>query len=128
MLARTLRALALLSAAGSLAAILSDADFSTTRQMAVAAGFGAWACLPFALAWVAAGRLRGHALALLVLAAGLLAAAGFGAFVYASAYILTDKPEAQAGLVFLAVPLYQLGAVLVAVALAFLISRLGGPK
>jgi len=128
MLARILRILALLAGTGSLAAMLREGDFSAPWQIAVAAGFGAWACLPFALAWVAAGRLRGHALALLVLGAGLVAAAGFGAFVYASAYILTDKPDAQAGLVFLAVPLYQLGAVLVAVALAFLIRRLGGPK
>lgn len=128
MLVRAIRTLALLAAAGSLAAMLREGDFSAPWQMAIAAGFGAWACLPFALVWIAAGRLRDHAFALLVLGTGLLAAAGFGAFVYASAYILTDKPDAQAGLVFLAVPFYQLAAVLVAAALAFLVKRFGSRR
>lgn len=120
MLARAIRILALLAAAGSLGLMAREADFSSAEQIATLAGLALWAALPYALAWFAAGRLAGHSFALLVLGAGLLAAAGFGFFIYATIIVFPEKPDAQAGLAFLAVPLYQLGAVFVATALAFI--------
>lgn len=120
MLARAVRILALLAAAGSVGLMAREADFSSAEQMATLAGLALWAALPYALAWFAAGRLAGHAFALLVLGAGLVAAVGFALFIYATVIIFPEKPDAQAGLAFLAVPLYQLGAVLVACALAFI--------
>ncbi|MGI9412285.1 MAG: hypothetical protein ACR2PM_01350 [Hyphomicrobiales bacterium] len=119
MLARAIRIFALLAAAGSLGLMVHEGDFSSPEQMVAAVAFACWIALPYVLAWFAAGRLVGHIFALLVLGAGLIAATGFGYFIYASAFIFTEKPDAQAGLAFLAVPLYQLGAVLLATALAF---------
>lgn len=123
MLARAVRILALAAAAGSLALMAREGDYSSLERMAALAGFALWVSLPYAVVWFAAGRLSGYTFALLVLGAGLVAAAGFALFIYATVFIFTAKPDAQSGLVFLFIPLYQLGALLVAAGLAFLAKR-----
>jgi hypothetical protein len=136
MFARILRILALLAAAGSVAVMVYAARFPTEvfgdlparseeTRIAVMAGFGLWIALPFLLAWMAAGRLRGHRVALALLGVGLLAAAAFGLSLYGIAFIRNLLPDPQDPLLFVVVPAYQLAGIALVWALAALVARLG---
>lgn len=136
MLARVLRIVALFAAAGSVAVMVHAARFpaevvgglparSEESRIAVMAGFGLWIALPYALAWMAAGSLRGHRGALALFGVGLLAAAAFGLALYGIAFIRNPAPDPQDPLLFVVVPAYQLAGIVVVWLLAAVTARLG---
>ncbi len=124
MLARAIKGLAALAAAASLGVMAYAGDFSSPSLIALGFGFAAWLCAPYAIAWIAAGRLESDAIACAVLGLGLSVVAGLGLFAYTGVFITNSRPDAQDGLAFLIVPFYQLGAILLTCALAFLVKRL----
>lgn len=124
MLTRAIKSLASLAAAASLAIMGYAGDFSSPSLIALSFGFAAWLCAPYAVAWIAAGRLKSDAIASGVLGVGLTVITGLGLYAYVSVFIINPKPDAQDGLAFLVIPFYQLGTIALACALAFLVKRL----
>jgi hypothetical protein len=121
-----IRAIAALAAALSLGVMAYAGDFSSPGLIALAAGFSAWLCAPYAVAWFAAGKLQGDQIASGIIALGTLIAAGFGLYAYNVTFINNPKPDAQDGLVFLMIPLYQLGGMLLLWWVALIVKRLRG--
>jgi len=124
MFTHAIRSLAALAAAASLGIMAYAGLFSSGSLTLAALGFAAWACAPYAIAWLAARSLQGDIIASSILALGLVIIAAPGLYAYIIVFIAASKPDAQAGLVFLVIPLYQLSAVLLTCALALLVKRL----
>ena len=70
--------------------------------------FHVWVVLPFILSYVRAPRLTGFPAASSLFLAGLLLALGSSLYVYWKIFVIAANPDAQDGLVFLFLPLYQL--------------------
>ena len=126
MFSRLTRTVAMISAAASLGVMAYAGDFSSPVLLAVAAGFAAWVCAPYAFAWFAAGKLQNDQVASGLLALGLLAIAGLGLYGYYITFINNPAPDAQDGLVLVVIPLYQLGAILLVWVIASFVKRLRG--
>jgi len=126
MLTRATRTLSALAATASLGVMAYAGDFSSPGLIALAAGFSAWLCAPYAIAWFAAGKLQSDQLASGILALGLIIAAGFGLYAYTITFINNSNPDAQDGLVLVVIPLYQLVAMLLILAIASMVKRLRG--
>ena len=114
----------MLAAAVSLGIQVYAGDFSSGSLNLAPLGFAAWACVPYAIVWIAAKILQADIIASSILALGLAMIAALGLYAYIVAFIATAKPDAQAGLVFVVVPLYQLGAILLSCIAALLVRRL----
>ncbi len=124
MFTRAIKSLAAFAAAASLAIMAYAGDFSSASLIALSLGFAAWLGAPYAIAWIAAGRLKSDAIASGILGVGLTVIAGLGLYAYVSVFITNTEPDAQDGLVFVFVPFYQLGMIALTCALAFLVKRL----
>ena len=124
MLTRAIKGLAAIAAAGSLGIMAYAGDFSSPALILLSVGFAAWVCAPYAIAWIAAGRLKSDAIAIGALGAGLALIAMLGIYAYISVFITNSKPDAQDGLAFVVVPFYQLGTIALTCAIAFLVKRL----
>lgn len=72
--------------------------------------FAAWAVSPFVAAGMVASRFRASPLAVRLVAAAAAALAGSSLFVYHQGFVA--HPDAQSGLLFLFLPLWQLLAIL----------------
>lgn len=119
-----IRTLAIFAAALSLGVMAYAGDFSSIGLIALAAGFSAWLCTPYAIAWHAAGKLESDLIACVILALALVPTAGSGLYAYYITFINNTKPDAQDGLVFLILPLYQLGTMFLAWWFAAFVKRL----
>ena len=124
MLTRAIKSLAALAAAASLGIMAYAGDFSSPALILLSLGFAAWVCAPYAIAWIAAGRLQSDTIATSVLGVGLALIAGLGLYAYVGVFITNSKPDAQDGLAFVVIPFYQLGTIVLTCAIAFLVKRL----
>ncbi len=124
MLARAIRLIAVFAAAASLGIMGYAGDFSSIWIILPFFGFAAWVSGPYAVVWLAAGKLRSDVVASGVLALGLVGGAGLGVYAYAATFLFNSSPDAQDGLIYLFVPLYQHGAMLLIYAVAFTVRRL----
>jgi predicted permease len=106
---RALRWLALLApavgAAGTIGFMLFAGDFSTTGNWLFFTGLSAWSAAPYA-AMAFVGRAFGaERVPLAIVTGGAVLLVGFAGWVLLSAFFL--HPDAQSGLVFLFLPLWQ---------------------
>lgn len=102
--------------------VLGEGDTSNVLLVIVGMMFAGWAMAPFALAWVAAAKVKTILAAqLIVLAAAV--AAGLSVAVYWPTFVDNAKPDAQDGLVLLFVPIYQLAGIALAVVAANFVAR-----
>ena len=124
MFTRATRIIAAFAAAASLGVMAYGGDFSSPGLIAIAAGFSVWLCAPYAIAWLTAGKLQNDQIASGILAFGVFALAVLGLYAYYITFINNASPDAQDGLVFVVIPLYQLGAMLIIWAFASLVNRL----
>lgn len=88
--------------------VLRQGDKSTIALVIIGFWFATLAAAPFILPWRLAPSLDDHKLAGFVLLAGTVAAASFSVAVYWKTFVDNANPDAQDGLVFLFVPIYQL--------------------
>ncbi|CAN1722071.1 membrane protein of unknown function [Hyphomicrobium sp. 1Nfss2.1] len=88
--------------------VLRQGDKSSIALVIIGVWFASLAAAPFVLPWRLAPTLSDHTLAGSVLLAATIAAASFSVAVYWNTFIDNANPDAQDGLVFLFVPIYQL--------------------
>lgn len=102
------KAIALMGGLYSLGVVLIKGDHSSLFLIFLGLIFGAWVVAPFALAWWRAPRFEESIAAGTVLLIATSAATAFSLWAYWVTFIDNPTPDAQDGLIFLFVPLYQL--------------------
>ncbi|MFN3625164.1 MAG: hypothetical protein ACK4TP_14010 [Hyphomicrobium sp.] len=103
--------------------VLGEGDTSNVLLVIVGMMFAGWAMAPFALAWVAAAKVKTILAAQLIVLAAAVAAVGLSVAVYWPTFVDNAKPDAQDGLVLLFVPIYQLAGIALAVVAANFVAR-----
>jgi hypothetical protein len=119
-----IRTLAAIAATLSLCVMGYAGDFSSLGLIALATGFSIGVCVPYAIAWVTSAKLQEDQIASAILAIGLIIAAALGLYGYYITFINNPKPDAQDGLVFLIIPLYQIGWMFLVWVIASFVKRL----
>jgi len=107
-LTSAIRSIALLGGLFSLAIVAYYGDHSSLLMIMLGLVFGAWVIAPFVLAFKRADKFADSFTANAVLLVAIIAAAALSLFAYWMTFIDNPAPDAQDGLVFLFVPLYQL--------------------
>ena len=92
----------------SLAIVVIKGDHSSLLMIMLGLLFSAWVVAPFALAYRRAGPFADSFTASAVILIATLAITAFSSFAYWMTFVNNPAPDAQDGLVFLFVPLYQL--------------------
>lgn len=117
------RIIALLMSIATAGLLLKAADLSAGRVLFLVLVL-AWAVSPYALLALALRRPWMSTEAVLVAFATTIAVSGLALYIYTVAFLV--KPDAQGGLVFLFIPLWQWVGALIGLGVAWLIERRPG--
>lgn len=125
-MAQTLRIICILCALATLIVMVIVSDLSSLHLLVIFAIFAMLVNAPYILGWIFAGRLGGQQTGLIILPIGILAAAALGFYGYYDAFFSARRKDAQDALVFIVLPVYQSGGVLLAFLAAKVLARLRG--
>ena len=92
----------------SLAIVLIEGDHSSLLMIALGLAFGAWVIAPFALIYRRAPTFADSIAAGAIVLLAIIIATALSLFAYGTTFIDNPTPDAQDGLLFVFVPLYQL--------------------
>jgi len=104
----SIKTIAIIGALFSLGVVLFKGDHSSLFMIALGLVFGVWVVAPFALAYVRSPLFSENRIASILMLIGVVAATALSLFAYWMTFIDNPTPDAQDGLIFLFVPLYQL--------------------
>ena len=111
--------IAMLAIAGSFALLAKGGSYPSLPVLAVALGFGGWASTPYIAIALWARKPRASFAAVLVLFVVLLALAILGFWIYIDGFFF--HADAQSGLLFIFVPMWQWAGLLPALVAALLL-------
>jgi len=120
---QALRLIAVLAGLATLIIMVIVGDFSILLAIVPGLFFAVLVNVPYIVAWVFAGNLRDNRTGLTILGITLTISAIVCLYTYHDVFFSDRKKDAQDGLVFVVLPVYQTGAILGASLLAKLISR-----
>lgn len=123
---RAIRILCGLAALATLVIMVIVGEFSKVHEVALFVLFAVFVNVPYILGWLLAPRLGRDGLAAFLFGVVVAGSAAFCLYLYWWTFFAERQTDAQDALVFVALPVYQSGAILVAFILAKVIAKLRG--